>query len=106
MTMFYFIGRGRAVREAVMDGGLSGHFIDDFSRVRKPVFSTGTLAIIVTMLTAVIGGGVDTQVIPVGFHTALASFCVLANIAAVRVETVALLTSARIVAEINRLLGA
>ena len=106
MTLFYLIGKGRAVREAVTDGGLSRHFVADFSRVRRAVFSMATLAMAVTMVTAIIGGGVDTRVIPVGVHTTLAAFCILTNIVAVRVEVVALLSSSRIVAEVNRLLGA
>ena len=106
MTMFYLIGKGRAIREAVADGGLSRQFVVDISRVRRPVFSMGTLAMAATMATAIIGGGVDTRVIPVGVHTALAVLSVLTNVVAVRAEVVAVLSSSRIVAEVNRLLGA
>ena len=106
MTMFYLIGKGRAIREAVADGGLSRQFVADISRVRRPVFSMSTLAMAATMATAITGGGVDTRVIPVGVHTALAVLSVLTNVVAVRAEVVAMLSSSRIVAEVNRLLGA
>ena len=78
----------------------------DCAKVRRPVFSKGTLAIAATMVTAIIGGGVDTRVVPVGVHTALAALCILMNLIALRAELIALLSSSRIVSEVNRRLGA
>ena len=106
MVMFYLIGKGKAVREAAAEGQLSGRFAADISAARRPVFSIGMLAIALTMVAAVIGGGVDTGVLPSGFHALLGYSAVLANLAALRAEFIALSTSARVVDEVNRLLGA
>lgn len=106
MAMFYLIGKGKAIREAVHEGQLSNEFIAETSRVRRPVFSIGTAAIGATMVAAIVGGGVDTDVLPVGVHSVLAYSAVAANLAAIRAELVAFAASSRIVAEVNQLLGA
>lgn len=104
MVMFYLIGKGRAVKEAVSEGGLSPAFVSDVARVRRPVFAIATIAMMVTMATAILGGGVDTGVIPSGVHSVLAWSSLAANLAAGRAEVTALASSSRIVAEIDRLL--
>jgi hypothetical protein len=106
LTMFYLIGKGRAVRDAAAEGALSGEFAGRIAEVRRPVFSLGTLAMALTMATAILGAGVDTQVLPAGVHSWLAIGSVAANAVAVRAELIALTTSARITAEVDRLLGA
>ena len=58
MMMFYFIGKGKAVREAVSEGNLSLDFVAEISRARTPVFSIGTLAMMVSRAAAVGGGQV------------------------------------------------
>ena len=104
MTMFYLIGKGKAVREAVQEGQLSVELYRAVARVRRPVFSIATLAMVVTMATAIVGGGVDTDTVPVVVHSALALAAVAANLVALRTEIIAMLSSARIVAEVDRLL--
>ena len=104
MTMFYLIGKGKAIREAVTDGGLSDELHLAVARARRPVFSIGTLAIGLTMLAAVLGGGVDTDVLPVVVHSMPALAALAANLLAFRAELTALATAANSVAEVNRLL--
>lgn len=106
LTMFYLIGKGRAIREAVDEGGLSAEFVTEVARLRRPVFSLGSLAMALTMATAIIGGGVDTGVIPPAIHSLLGLAAVAANLATLRAEYQALAASTRIAGEVNRLLGA
>src|SRR4026209_2637186 len=49
MMMFYFLGKGKAVREAAAEGGLSREYERRIAIARKPVFSIATLAMIVTI---------------------------------------------------------
>jgi hypothetical protein len=105
MMMFYFIGKGRAVKDAVAEGGLTGDFYRRIAAVRKPVFSIGTLAMVVTMVAAILGGGVDTGVLPPMVHATIAYGAVACNLAALKIEIDALGSSSRIVDEVNRLLG-
>ena len=60
MMMFYLIGKGKAVKDAMIEGGLTGDQYRRIALVRKPVFSIGTLAMAVTMIAAIVGASVDT----------------------------------------------
>lgn len=104
LVMFYLIGKGRAIREAVVEGNLSRDFVAGVARARKPVFSIATLAIALTMAAAIVGGGVDTRVVPAGVHSILGFLAVAANLAALQVEVRALAASGRIVQDVDRLL--
>lgn len=106
MVMFYLIGKGKAIREAAAEGGLSESYGQEIARLRKPVFSLGSVAMALTMATAIIGAGVDTQVLPAQVHGLLALAAVAANLATLRIELTALMASNRITDEVNRLLGA
>jgi hypothetical protein len=106
LVMFYLIGKGKAIREAAAEGGLPADYFREMARRRRPVFSQGTLAITLTMAAAIVGGGVDTGVIPVLIHTVLGYAALAANLVAFRAAAAALVASSRITNEVNRLLGA
>jgi hypothetical protein len=105
MMMFYFLGKAKAVREAAAEGNLSKDFERRIAVVRAPVFSAATLAIAATMTTALMGASVDTGVVPTWVHHVLAISALLTNLRALQLEIRALTESARVVAEVNRLLG-
>lgn len=105
MMMFYFIGKGKAIREAVAEGNLSREFVVEIAQARKPVFSIGTFAMLLTIAAAIVGGGVDVGSMPAALHQVLAWSAVAVNLAAVRVEMRAMAAGLRIVAAIDRLLA-
>ena len=105
MIMFYLIGKGRAIKDAVAEGGLQTDAVAKVSALRGPVFKLATVAMVLTMVTAIFGGGVDTGVIPGGFHAMLAVLAVVANVVALRAIVDAFNRSSRIVEEVNRDLG-
>ena len=72
MMMFYLIGKGKAVKDAMVEGGLQGNFYSRIARARKPVFSSGTLAMAVTIVAAVLGASADTGALPVIVHGMIA----------------------------------
>jgi hypothetical protein len=106
MLMFYLIGKGKAVREAAAEGGLSGDFARRIAELRRPVFSLATLTMSLTIVAALTGASVDTGVLPASIHGILAAVAVAANVAALRAEVSALMASAEVVAEVNHLLNA
>lgn len=106
MTMFYLIGKGRAIRDAVAEGGLTSDAAARVSALRGPVFKLATLAMASTMLAAIVGGGVDTGVVPAGVHAFLGMLAIAVGAAALRAIVHALNESSRIVDEVNRDLGA
>jgi ACR3 family arsenite efflux pump ArsB len=106
LTMFYLIGKGRAIKDAVIEGGLPNAPVLEFNTARRPVFGMASLAMGLTMATAILGGGVDTGVLPAGLHGLLAYGAVITNGLAFRAELTALLAGSRIVGEVNEQLGA
>jgi hypothetical protein len=106
MMMFYLIGKGKAVKDAMAEHSLTGDYFRRIALARKPVFSIGTLAMAITMVTAILGASVDTGVLPPIVHGMIGYAAVASNLAALKIEIDALSTSSRIVDEVNRLLGA
>src|SRR4029077_6590416 len=105
MMMFYFIGKGKAVKDALKEHSLTGAYYQRISAARKPVFSIGTLAMAVTMVAAIMGASVDTGVLPPMVHAMVAYGAIACNLAAAKIEIDALTQSSRIVDEVNQQIG-
>ena len=105
MMMFYLIGKGKAVKDAMAENGVTGDYARRIAVVRRPVFSVGTLAMSVTMVAAILGASVDTGVLPAVVHAMIAYGAIACNLAAVKTEIAALSESGRIVDEVDRLIG-
>jgi hypothetical protein len=106
MMMFYLIGKGKAVKDAMTEHALTGDYYRRIAAARKPVFSIATLAMAATMTAAIMGASVDTGVLPPIVHGTIAYGAVACNLAALKIEIDALSASRHIVDEVNRLLGA
>src|SRR5881397_1491447 len=72
MMMFYLIGKGKAVKDAMAEHNVTGDYYRRIAAARKPVFSIGTFAMAATMVTAILGASVDTGVLPPIVHGMLA----------------------------------
>src|SRR5215510_14391516 len=105
MMMFYLIGKGKAVKDAMSEHGVAGDYYRRIAAARKPVFSIGTLAMALTMAAAILGASVDTGVLPPIVHGTIAYGALASNLAALKIEIDALTSSTRIVDELNLLLG-
>ena len=90
MMMFYLIGKGKAVKDAMEEYQLTGDYFRRIAAARKPVFSIAS---------------VDTGVLPPIVHAMVAYGAIAANAAAIKLEIDALSASARVVDEVNRLIG-
>src|SRR6476620_10382287 len=101
MMMFYLIGKGKAVKDAMADYHVTGDYFQRIKKARKPVFSIGTYAMAATMVTAILGASVDTGVLPPIVHGMLAYGAIACNLAAAKIEIEALTASSRIVDEVN-----
>jgi hypothetical protein len=102
MMMFYLIGKGKAVKDAMAEHSVSGDYYRRISGARKPVFSIATLAMAVTMTAAILGASVDTGILPPIVHAMIAYGGIACNLAAFKVEISALSASSAIVDEVNR----
>ena len=84
MTMFYFIGTGKQVKDLVAERPVpnGNEFIRRTKVFKAKVFPTALWAMLFTMATMILGGGVDTHVIPVWVHTVLATASLYFNLKA------------------------
>ena len=105
MMMFYLIGKGKAVKDAMAEHSVAGDYYRRIALARKPVFSIGTLAMAATMVAAIMGASVDTGVLPPMAHAMIAYGAIVCNLAAAKIEIAALMQSSRIVAEVNQQIG-
>ena len=105
MMMFYLIGKGKAVKDAMTEHHVTGDYYRRIAAARKPVFSIATLAMAVTMTAAILGASVDTGVLPPIVHAMIAYGAIACNLAAIRTEIIALTASSRVVDEVNSQIG-
>lgn len=105
MMMFYLIGKGKAVKDAMAEHSVAGDYYRRIAAARKPVFSIATLAMGMTMVAAIMGASVDTGVLPPMVHAMIAYGAIACNVAALRIEISALSASSGIVDEVNRQIG-
>jgi len=101
MMMFYLIGKGKAVKDAMAEQSVAGDYYRRIAAARKPVFSIGTFAMLVTIAAALLGVKVDTGGLPPIVHAMIAYGAIFCNLAAIKIEISALTTSSRIVDEVN-----
>ena len=73
LMIFYLLGKGKAVKEAVAENALTGDYVARVTRLRAPVFSRAMLAMTVTMIAAIIGASVDVGVLPSWPHALCAA---------------------------------
>src|SRR5204862_4959316 len=105
MMMFYLIGKGKAVKDAMAEHSVAGDYYRRIAVARKPVFGVATLAMAVTMAAAIMGASVDIGVLPPIVHAMIAYGAIACNLAALKIEISALTTSSGIVDEVNRQIG-
>jgi hypothetical protein len=105
MMMFYLIGKGKAVKDAMTEGNLTGDYYGRIAAARKPVFSIATFAMAFTILAALLGASADTGLLPPVVHGTIAYGAIACNLAAAKIEIDALSASSRVVDEVNRRLG-
>ena len=106
MMMFYLIGKGKAVADAMLEYGVVGDYDRRIAVARKPVFAAGSVAIAATMITALMGASVDTGLLPPMLHAMIAYGTIACDVYALKVEASALAEASRIVDDVNRLIGA
>ena len=104
MMMFYLIGKGKAVKDAMAENNLTGDYYRRIAVARKPVFSIGTFAMVAIMIAAILGASVDTGVMPPIVHGMIAYGAIACNLAAAKIEIDALAASSRIVDEVNEVI--
>jgi hypothetical protein len=106
MTMFYFIGTGKMVKDSVASHPDGQGFIQRTKRFKAKVFPPSLWAMLFTMATMILGGGVDTHVIPTFIHTILAILALYYNLVAFWREINCMIENNIVMQEVDRLVHA
>jgi hypothetical protein len=106
MTMFYFIGTGKQVKDLVTALPSGPQFIQRTKVFKAKVFPPSLWAMLFTMATMIIGGGVHTHVswTPPILHAFLAAAALYFNIVAFWKEAKYMIENNILMEELDRLL--
>src|SRR3989441_11841000 len=106
MTMFYFIGTGKQVKDLVANHPSGKEFIQRTKVFKARVFPPALWAMLFTMATMIIGGGVHTRVswTPPILHAALAAVSLYSNLVAFWKEGKYMIENNLLMEEVDRLL--
>jgi len=102
--LFYLIGTGKAIREAVAEYRLDPNLVAETRRFKQLSSGPLTFAMLVAMALFVVGGGVYTGAVPVWVHHTLFWAALVTQAFAMRREARVLAANERLMASINRLL--
>jgi hypothetical protein len=107
MTMFYFIGTGKQVKDLVANLPSGPQFVQRTRVFKAKVFPPSLWAMLFTMATMIIGGGVHTRVAwtPPLLHALLAAISLYYNIVAFWQEAKYMLEQNMLMEELDRLLS-
>lgn len=105
MTMFYFIGTGKHVKDLVASLPEGGNLIQRTKIFKAKVFPPALWAMLFTMATFIIGGGVHSRVTwtPPWFHGMLAAVSLYFNLVAFGKEAKYMGENNMLMEEVNRL---
>jgi hypothetical protein len=104
--MFYLIGTGRAIKDAVRLNALPAELYERTKDFKNRSYPSLMLAVGLAMATFILGGGVYTGAVPLWVHHGLFWLTLAAQLRALVLEGRVLGANDRLMADINRRLGA
>jgi len=106
MTMFYFIGTGKQLKDLVASLPRGAEIVQRTKVFKAKVFPPALWAMLFTMATMIIGGGVHTKVswTPPILHAGLAAVSLYYNIVAFWKEAKCMIENNILMEEVDRLL--
>jgi hypothetical protein len=100
--LFYLIGTGKALKQAVAEHGLEPEIIEQTKRFKVRSNPGLMLAILLAMATFVVGGGVATKAVPAWVHHDLFLVALVAQVWALRVELEVLTANEKLMRSVDR----
>ena len=101
--MFYLIGTGKAIKQAVADGGLSLELVEETKALKNRSYPMLMLAIGMAMATFILGGGVDTGAIPSWVHLVMFLATLYVQVRALWIEHLVLLDNDELMGRVREL---
>jgi 4-hydroxybenzoate polyprenyltransferase len=102
--LFYLIGTGKAVKDAVREHGLSEDLVAATRRFKHQSNPWMLLAMLLAMATFIVGGGVQTQVVSTWVHHGLFLAALAAQLFTLAIEHRVLGANHRLLSDVDRLL--
>lgn len=103
--MFYLIGTGKAIKEAVAEHGLEPALIEETKRFKNRSYPPLMLAMALAMATFILGGGAATNSLPSWIHHALFWAALVAQGRALWIEKDVLDQNEKLMADVDRRLA-
>jgi len=100
--MFYLIGTGKAIKEAVAEHSLEPALIEETKRFKNESYPSLMLAMALAMATFILGGGAQTNSLPVWVHHGLFWATLLVQGRALWIEKGVLDQNEKLMADIDR----
>ena len=100
--MFYLIGTGKAIKEAVAEHSLEPALIEETKRFKNESYPSLMLAMALAMATFILGGGAQTNSLPVWVHHGLFWATLLVQGRALWIEKSVLEQNEKLMADIDR----
>ncbi|HSS75167.1 MAG TPA: hypothetical protein VLV54_00330 [Thermoanaerobaculia bacterium] len=104
--MFYLIGTGKAIKDAVKENGLEPAIVEETKRFKNESYPWLMLAMGLVMAAFILGGGVATGSVPRWVHHVLFYLAVAAQGYALWVERRVLTENERLMTDVDRRLAA
>ena len=101
--MFYLIGTGKAIKEAVADEGLSPELVEETKALKNRSYPSLMLAMALAMATFILGGGVDTGAIPAWLHQAMFLITLFVQLKTLWIEHLVLLDNSALMGRVQAL---
>jgi hypothetical protein len=102
--MFYLIGTGKAIRDAVEAHDLPGEWVVWTREYKNRSYPPLMLAMALAMATFILGGGVQTRVLPGWVHWGLFYVALTAQLRALLIEQRVLTENRRLLEKVDRAL--
>jgi hypothetical protein len=104
--MFYLIGTGKAIKDAVRENALDAAIVEETKRFKNASYPWLMLAMALVMATFILGGGVATGSVPTWVHHVLFYLAVASQAYALRIEWRVLTENERLMGDVDRRLAA
>jgi len=101
--LFFLIGTGKAVKDAVGRASLAGDFVDRTKRFKMESNPPMMLAMVLAMATFIVGGGVQTRVVPGWIHHSLFWITLAVQLWTLFVEHRVISANERLLREVDQL---
>lgn len=103
--MFYLIGTGKAIKEAVNEHKLDPNLIEETKKYKNRSYPPLMLAMALAMATFILGGGAATGTLPVWVHHVLFWAALAAQVRTLWIEKTVLDANEKLMADIDRKLA-